>query len=77
MHFLDTWLLVWGWLEATGRLRVGAVWVGRWESSEPRLPDRRAFVPGWVGWVNAKCRSEVVDGRKSGGVEVRYWYSIS
>jgi hypothetical protein len=24
--------------------RVGAVWVGRWDSSKPRLPDRRAFV---------------------------------
>jgi hypothetical protein len=24
--------------------RVGAVWVGWWESSKPRLPDRRAFV---------------------------------
>ena len=24
--------------------RVGAVWVGRWESSKPRLSDRRAFV---------------------------------
>jgi hypothetical protein len=23
---------------------VGAVWVGRWESSKPRLLDRRAFV---------------------------------
>jgi hypothetical protein len=31
--------------------RVGAVWVGRWDSSEPRLPDRRAFAPrvGRVG----------------------------
>jgi nicotinamide mononucleotide (NMN) deamidase PncC len=24
--------------------RVGAVWVGWWESSKPSLPDRRAFV---------------------------------
>jgi hypothetical protein len=26
------------------KARVGAVWVGRWDSSKPRLPDRRAFV---------------------------------
>ena len=24
--------------------RVGAVWVGWWESSKPSLPDKRAFV---------------------------------
>jgi hypothetical protein len=26
------------------KARVGAVWVGWWDSSKPRLPDRRAFV---------------------------------
>jgi hypothetical protein len=63
--------------QAEGWERYG--WDGAWESSKPRLPDRRAFVTrvGRVGERKNKFRSKAADGRKSGGVKLRHRYSIS
>jgi len=77
MPFLVTSLLEWGWLEATGRLRVGAVWMGWWESSKPSLPDRRAFITkaGRVG--ESKILFEGGGRAQVGWRKLRRRYSIS